>query len=128
MRNIFLLTYLQYYSRGRSNFQENAHEGLPGVSKLIDSAISKRQEEDKGNTVFSREKSTPWKGKWIHYEHPEISHHLMDCAMKQSTHQFHKILFHISRCSACNAEKTLQMKITKKIMNISNIINIYTNI
>ena len=43
-----------------------------------------------------------------------IPHHLMDCAMKQSTHQFHKIFFHISKCLACNVEKTLQLKITKK--------------
>ena len=58
---------------------------------------------------------------------PRISHHLMDQAMKQSTHQFHKIFFHISKCLACNAEKTLQLKITKK-MNIANFLNIYTNI
>ena len=35
-------------------------------------------------------------------------------AMKQSTHQFHKIFVHILKCLACNAEKTLQLKITKK--------------
>ena len=58
---------------------------------------------------------------------PRISHHLMDRAMKQSTHQFHKIFFYISKCLACNAEKTLQLKITKK-MNIANFLNIYTNI
>ena len=34
--------------------------------------------------------------------------------MKQSTHRFHKIFFHISKCLACNTEKTLQLKITKK--------------
>ena len=45
---------------------------------------------------------------------PRISHHLMDWAMKQSTHQFHKIFFYISKCLACNGEKTLQLKITKK--------------
>ena len=59
---------------------------------------------------------------------PRISHHLMDRAMKQSTHQFHKIFFHISKCLACNAEKTLQLKITKKRMNKANFINTYTNI
>ena len=44
----------------------------------------------------------------------------MDGAMKQSTRQYHKIFFHIS-ISQCriaisyrNAEKTLQLKITKK--------------
>ena len=67
-------------------------------------------------------------GKWIHYEHSEISHHLMDRAMKRSSHQFHKIFFHISKCLACTAEKTLLLKITKKRMNIANFMNIYTNI
>ena len=57
-----------------------------------------------------------------------MSHHLMDRAIKQSAHQFHKTFFHISKCLACNAEKTLQLKIKKKRMNIINFINIYTNI
>ena len=48
--------------------------------------------------------------------------------MKQSTHQFHNIFFHISKCLAWSAEKTLQLKITKKRMNVANFINIYTNI
>ena len=47
--------------------------------------------------------------------------------MKQSTHQFHRRFFHISKCLACNAEKALQLKITKKRMNIANFINVYTN-
>ena len=63
---------------------------------------------------FLEKKKTPCKRKWIHYEHPEISHYLMDRAMKQSTHQFHKTFFLISKCLACNAEKALQLRITKK--------------
>ena len=47
--------------------------------------------------------------------------------MKKSTHQFHRRFFHISKCLACNAEKALQLKITKKRMNIANFINVYTN-
>ena len=46
----------------------------------------------------------------------------MDRAMKQSTHQFHKIFFPVSKCLAYNAEKTLQLKITKNLN--SNFINI----
>ena len=46
--------------------------------------------------------------------------------MKQSTHQFHKTFFHISKCLACNAEKTLQLKIKK--INRTNFINIYIQI
>ena len=52
----------------------------------------------------------------------------MDRAMKQSTHQIHKIFFHISKYLAFNAGKTLQLKITRKRMNITNFINVYTYI
>ena len=52
----------------------------------------------------------------------------MDRAMKQSTHQFHKIFFHISKCLACNAEKNITVEDNKKRMNITDFINIYTNI
>ena len=38
----------------------------------------------------------------------------MDRAMNQSTHQFQKIFFHISKYLAYNAEIILQLKITKK--------------
>ena len=75
--------------------------------------ISKRQ-GDQRKLSFLEKKNTPQHGRCIHYEHLETSHHLMDRAMNQSTHQFHKIFFHISKCLACNAEKTLQLKITKK--------------
>ena len=53
----------------------------------------------------------------------------MDRTMKQSTHQFLKTFVRISKCLAQNAEKALQLKITKKKkMNIANFINIYANI
>ena len=52
----------------------------------------------------------------------------MDIGMKQSTSQFRKIFFHILKCLACNAEKTLQLKIKKKRLNIANFLNIYTNL
>ena len=78
---------------------------------MIDSAISKR-EGDQSKHSFCEKKNTD--GKWICYEHPEISHHLMDCAIRQSTRQFQKIFFHISKCLAYNAEKILQLRITKK--------------
>ena len=52
----FIKWYWQYYSRGRSNSQENPTVDLPEVSRLIDSAISRRPKENKGNTVFLRKK------------------------------------------------------------------------
>ena len=48
---------------------------LPEVSKLIDTVMSKSQEEQ---AHFSSEKITPFKRNWIHYCHPEISHQLMN--------------------------------------------------
>ena len=50
----------------------------------------------------------------------------MDRAMKQSTHQFHKMFFHISKCLACNADTTAEDNM--KNMNIANFINISANI
>ena len=94
-------------------FKKKPTLGLPEVSNLIDSATGKRQGDQRKHS-FLEKNNTLKKGKWIHYEHPKISHLLMDRAMKQSTHQFHKIFFHISKCLACNAEKALQLKITKK--------------
>ena len=52
----------------------------------------------------------------------------MDRAIKQSTHQFHKIFLHISKCLACNAEKNITVEDNKQRMNITNFINIYTNV
>ena len=52
----------------------------------------------------------------------------MDHSMKQSTHQFHKIFFHISKFLAFNAENNITTEDNKKRMNIANFINIYTNI
>ena len=48
--------------------------------------------------------------------------------MKQSSHQFHKIFFHVSKCLACNAEKNITVEDNKKRMNIANFINIYIQI
>ena len=52
----------------------------------------------------------------------------MDCAMKQLTHHFHKIFFHISKRLTCNAEKNITVEDTKKRMNIANFINEYMQI
>ena len=56
---------------------------------------------------------------------PRISNHLMDRAMKQSTHQFHKIFYLKMFSKQCRKIITVEDK--KKRMNIINFINIYTN-
>ena len=60
---------------------------------------------------------------------PRISYHMMDCAMKQSTHQFHKKIF-ISQMLMLIMQyrKNITVEHKKKRMNITNFINIYTNI
>ena len=51
----------------------------------------------------------------------------MDRAIKQSTHQFQKIFFHISKCLACNAEKNITVEDNKKTLNLARFLNICTN-
>ena len=48
--------------------------------------------------------------------------------MKQSTHQFYEIVSHVSKCLACNAEKSITVEDNKKRMNIANCMNIYVYI
>ena len=57
-----------------------------------------------------------------------MSHQSMDHAMKQSVHQCYKKYFHISKCLACNAKKTIRAEDNKKRMSIASYINIYTSV
>ena len=67
-------------------------------------------------------------GEWIHYEHSEISHHLIDRDMKQWTYQFHEIFFSYLKMLSMQCRKNIIVEDTKKRMNIANFINIYTNV
>ena len=105
----------QYYSRGGSNFQEKPHSRFTR-SIWADWFSDKQETRRSKKTQFSGDKKKySIKGKMDSLWKPRISHHLMDRAKKKSTHQFHKIFFHISKGLACNAEKRLQLKITKKV-------------
>ena len=61
---------------GEIIFKKNCTVGLPKVSRLNYSAIGKRQRDQRKHS-FLDHKNTAQKRKWIHYEHSEISHHLM---------------------------------------------------
>ena len=61
--------------------KKNPTVGLPEVSKLINLVMSKRQADQRKHS-FLEKNILHKKGKWIHYEHTEISHQLMDHAMK----------------------------------------------
>ena len=59
----------------------------------------------------------------------------MDCALKQSTHQFHKIFFSYLKMFSIQCRKNIavedsekQKTKTKTKLNIANLVNIYTNI
>ena len=52
----------------------------------------------------------------------------MDRAMKQSTHQFHKIFFSHLKMFTMQFRKNITVEDNKKRMNIANITNLYTNI
>ena len=116
----FIKWYWQYYSRERSNFQEKAHSIFTNI------AISQRQEDQRKHSFLEKKNILHERENWF----PEISHHLMDHAVQQSTHQFHKIFFHISKCLAYNAEKILKLKIAEKqwILLTYTYTNIYTYI
>ena len=72
---------------------------------MIDSEISKRKGDQRKHS-FLKKKNTQLQGKWIHYEHPEISHHLMDGLIKQSTNQFHTFFSYLEMFSM-QCRKTL---------------------
>ena len=96
----------QYYSRGRSNSQENPPTiDLPEVSKLIDSAIRKRQGDQRKHSFLENEFTMNTRKYHITWWIVLWNNRLIN---------FTKYFVHISKCLACNTEKTLQLKITKK--------------
>ena len=98
----------------KKNHTLGLSEGLSEASRLIDSAISKRQGDQRKRSFLEKKKlHTRENGFTMNTQKYRITW-WMDRAMKQSTHQFHKTFFHMSKCSACSAEKTLQLRITKK--------------
>ena len=93
--------------------KKNPTVGLPEVSNLIDSAISKTQ-GDRGNTVFLRKRIL--NNKENGFTMKTQKYYFTDGSCYEAINS--------SKCLACNAEKKLRSKITI----INNFINIYTNI
>ena len=67
---------------GEVIFKKKSTVRLPDVSKLTDSVMRKRQEDQSKHSFLEKENSI--KAKWIHYEHPEVLHQLINSAMKKS--------------------------------------------
>ena len=79
------------------------------------------------HTVLLRKKILRKRENGFTMKTQKYQHHLMDCAMRQSTHQFHKILSYLKMFSM-QCRKRITVEDNKKRMNIVNFINIYTQI
>ena len=69
-----------------------------------------REKETKGNSFLESKGLHKIENGFTINNHPEISYQLMDRVIKYSIHQLHKKFFHISKCTASNAEKTLELR------------------
>ena len=93
--------------------EEIFKKGLPEVSKLIDSAISKRQEDQRKHSFLERKKILHKRENGFAMTTQNITslvvlgYEAIHSSISQNNFSDLKML-------ACNAEKTLQLKITKK--------------
>ena len=91
--------------------KKNPTIGLPGAYMLNDSEISKRQGDQKKHSFVEKKEILHKRENGFTMN---TQKYLIDRALKQLTHQFHKRFFHISKCLASNAGQRLQLEITKK--------------
>ena len=117
----------QYYSRGRSNFQENRTVGLPEVSKLIDSAINKGQVDRRKHSFLERKKILHKRENGFTRNTQNITS--LDGSYYEAIHSsvLQNILSSLKMFSM-QYRKNITVKDNKKRMNITNFINIYTDI
>ena len=83
---------------------------LSEVSKLIDSVKSKRQEDQKKHNFFRQKGLHKIENGLTINKHTETSYQLMNRVIKKTNYKFYKKIFHISKCAACSAEKTLELR------------------
>ena len=103
----------QYYSRERSNIQEKPTVGLPEVSRLINSAMSKRQGNQMKHSFLEKKYCIKREnGFTMNNQKYRISWWIV--LWRNRFINFTIFFFHISKYLACNAEKALQLKIAKK--------------
>ena len=97
---------------GEVIFRKNSTVDLPEVSKLIDSAIRKRQGDQRKHSFLGK--------KVLHKMENGFTMNTRNIASldglcyKSIDSSISQIFFHASKCLACNTEKILQMQITKK--------------
>ena len=91
-------------------------------------SVIARDKETEGNTFFWREKkNTPQKERFIHYKHPEYHITWWIVLWSNPFIDFTKYCSYL-KIFSMECRKSITVEDNKKRMNITNFINIYTNI
>ena len=111
---------------GEVIFKKNSTLGLPEVSKLIDSVISKTRRPKE--TQFSWDKKYPIKGKMDSLWTTRNITSLDGSCYEAIDSSVSKNIFSYLKIYSMQCRKNIAVEDNKKRMNIGNFINVYTNI
>ena len=108
-------------------FKKSLTVGLPEVSKLIDSAISKGQGDRRKNSFLERKKILHKRENGFTMSTQNITS--LDGLGYEAIHSLiSQSIFSYLKMFSLQCRKNITFEDNKKIMNITNLINIYTNI
>ena len=112
---------------GEVMFKKNLTVGLPEVSMLIDSAISKRQRERRKHSFLERKKILHKRENGFTMNTQNITS--LDGSSYEVIHSsISQNIFSYLKMFSMQCRKNITVEDNKKRMNIANFINIYTNI
>ena len=112
---------------GEVIFKKNLTVGLPEVSKLIDSAISKRQGDLRKHSFLERKKILQKRESGVTMSTQNITS--LDGLGYEAIHSsISQNIFSYLKMFSMQCRKNITVEDNKKRMNIANFINIYTNI
>ena len=112
---------------GEVMFKKNLTVGLPEVSMLIDSAISKRQRERRKHSFLERKKILHKRENGFTVSTKNITS--LDGSGYEAIHSsISQNIFSYLKMFSMQCRKNITVEDNKKRMNIANFINIYTNI
>ena len=112
---------------GEVMFKKNLTVGLPEVSMLIDSAISKRQRERRKHSFLERKKILHKRENGFIMSTQNITS-LNGLGYEAIHSSISQNIFSYLKMFSMQCRKNITVEDNKKRMNIANFINIYTNI
>ena len=115
-----------FIQEGEVIFKKNPSAGLPEISKLIGSPISKRQGDQKKHSFLEKKNST--KGKMDSLWTPRNITSLDGSCYEAIDSSISQNIFSYLKMFSMQCRKNITVEDNKKRMNITNFINIYTNI